>query len=377
MKSNSSGENSTPDYHIDHMTTALTLARRGLGNVWPNPAVGCVIVKDGKVVGRGWTQPTGRPHAETEALRRAGDLARGATAYVTLEPCNHEGQTPPCTDALIDARIKKVVVALQDSDPRVAGSGITRLKKAKIETQTGICQSEARDVNVGFFSRVELGRPYITLKTATTLDGRIALANGESQWITGENARHAAHGLRAIHDAVMVGSGTVIEDNPSLTCRLPGISNQRRPRIVLDGRLRTPVDSELVKSAQKAPVWIVISEGHSQEQIDQFRQKHVTMLEAPTGADGHHDLEWVIHTLGAKGLTRIMVEGGGQLAASLLRAEFVDQIAWFRAPAIIGDTGISAIGEIGLENLAEMPKFSRQSLSVIGDDTLEILRKTS
>ncbi len=377
MKSNSSRAEPAFDSHLDHMAAALRLARRGLGNVWPNPAVGCIIVKDGLVAGRGWTQPSGRPHAETEALRRAGKQAVGATAYVTLEPCNHEGQTPPCAEALIEAGIARVVVAVQDSDPRVAGLGIDRLKKAGIDTHVGTCQTAARQINAGFFSRIELGRPLITLKTAATLDGHIALANGESQWITGPPARHAAHGLRSTHDAIMVGSGTAIKDNPNLSCRLSGLSNDRRPRIVLDGRLRTPVDSELVTTASTMPLWIITTKGHPSDQLDKYRQKDVAVIEAPVGSVGQIDLEWIVLKLGARGLTRILVEGGGHLAASLFKAGFVDQIAWFRAPSVIGNSGISAIGEIGLEKLSEMPKFKRQSLIEFGDDTLEILTKIS
>lgn len=359
------------------MMSALGLARRGLGNVWPNPAVGCVLVKDGNIVGRGWTQPTGRPHAETEALNRAGEKAQGATAYVTLEPCNHHGQTPPCTEALIGAGVKKVFVATQDPDPRVSGQGLDRLQDAEIEIDTGICKKEADRVNAGFLSRIGLGRPFITLKTATTLDGRIALASGESQWITGESARRAAHGLRATHDAIMIGSGTSLKDNPNLCCRLPGVANDRRPRIVLDGRLRTPENSELVQSAHESPVWIIVAKDHAGDRIESYREKNVTIIEAPVGADGHPDLDWSIRELGARGLTRILVEGGGQLAASLLRGNFVDQLAWFRASSIIGQTGISAIGEIGLENLMEMPKFRRLSSTDVGDDRLEIFIKNS
>jgi diaminohydroxyphosphoribosylaminopyrimidine deaminase / 5-amino-6-(5-phosphoribosylamino)uracil reductase len=208
------------------MRSAIALARRGLGTVAPNPAVGCVIVNNGTVVGRGWTQPGGRPHGETEALRRAGDAASGATAYVSLEPCNHWGKTPPCTEALLEARIGRVVVACEDPDPRVSGSGIRRLREAGVQVDIGLCADEATELNEGFFHRIRDGRPLVTLKLATSLDGRIALRTGESQWITGPTARSWGHGLRARYDAIMVGLNTALADDPELTCRLPGLSGR-------------------------------------------------------------------------------------------------------------------------------------------------------
>src|SRR5437762_37728 len=239
------------------MGAALALARRGLGNVWPNPAVGCVIVKDGRVVGRGWTQPGGRPHAETEALARAGETARGATAYVTLEPCCHWGRTPPCADALIAAGLSRVVVALEDPDPRVAGGGLARLRAAGLAVETGLGATEASEINAGFFQRVRLGRPLVTLKLATSLDGRIATASGESRWITGPAARERAHLLRATHDAILVGTDTVLADNPQLTCRLPGLAEHSPVRVVIDRRVRIPLDAHLLAEARQIPSWVV------------------------------------------------------------------------------------------------------------------------
>tara|TARA_B100000315_G_scaffold223256_1_gene227906 strand:- start:26185 stop:27318 length:1134 start_codon:yes stop_codon:yes gene_type:complete len=375
VTTDSSGTLATDD-HTNHMKAALNLAQRGLGNVWPNPAVGCVIVQNGRVVGRGWTQPSGRPHAETEALQRAGELAKGATAYVTLEPCNHQGQTPPCSEALIAAGIKKTVIAAQDPDLRVAGTGITRLKEAGIEVQLGVCRYEADQLNKGFFSRVELSRPLFTLKIATTLDGKIATHSGESQWITGNLARRAAHRQRASHDGVMIGSGTALADNPSLTCRLPGISNEQRNRIVLDGRLRLPLDSQLVQTAGEVPVTVFTLPGDAakQERIKQLENNGVRVRIAPAEAP-QLDLEWVAKKLAENGLTRVFVEGGGTLAASLLKANIIDEIAWFRAPSVIGDDGLSAIDGLKLDKLAEMPTFTRKSLTQLGEDSLEILTR--
>ncbi len=216
------------------MRAALALARRGLGRVWPNPAVGCVLVRDDHVIGRGWTRAGGRPHAEAEALMRAGEAASGATAYITLEPCAHTGKTPPCAEALIGAGVKRAVIAVEDPDPRVSGKGIEMLKEAGMEVAIGIGEKEAKRLNAGFFSRITRGRPLITLKTATTLDGRIATGTGDSRWITGPGARRRGHMMRAMNDAVLTGIGTVLADDPSLTCRLPGLEDRSPVRIVVD-----------------------------------------------------------------------------------------------------------------------------------------------
>jgi len=243
------------------MGVALTLARRGLGSVWPNPSVGCVLVRDARFVARGWTQPGGRPHAETEALKRAGDAARGATAYVSLEPCAHHGATPPCADALVRAGIARCVAAVEDRDPRVAGRGLAALREAGVETTLGVCGAEAEDLNAGFFMRVRHGRPLVTLKLATSLDGRIATHAGHSQWITGEGARRRTHLLRAEHDAVMVGAATALADDPLLTCRLPGAEQRSPVRIVADGRMQLPLTARLVTSAASAPTWLITLDG--------------------------------------------------------------------------------------------------------------------
>lgn len=241
------------------MRAALSLARRNLGCVWPNPAVGCVLVRDGKVVGRGWTGRGGRPHAETEALARAGPAARGATAYVSLEPCDHHGETPPCSEALIAAEVARLVVAVEDPDPRVSGRGLKRLRAAGIDVEVagGALAEQARDLNAGFFLRVREGRPLFTLKTATTLDGKIATRTGDSRWITGAGARAVTHWMRAEHDAVLIGSGTALADDPDLTCRTPGLEDRSPVRIVADGRLRLPPESRLVATARDIPTWVL------------------------------------------------------------------------------------------------------------------------
>jgi diaminohydroxyphosphoribosylaminopyrimidine deaminase/5-amino-6-(5-phosphoribosylamino)uracil reductase len=356
------------------MRAALALARRGLGSAWPNPAVGCVLVKDGAVVGRGWTQPGGRPHGETEALRRAGEAARGATAYVSLEPCCHWGKTPPCTDALVAAGVARVVLPVEDPDPRVSGRGIARLKDAGVEVVTGVLADEARRLNEGFFRRINEGRPLVTLKLASTLDGRIATAEGESRWITGERARERAHLLRARHDAVMVGSNTVLADDPELTCRLPGLADRSPVRIVVDGRLRVPLTANLVVSAPTTPTWFVTLKGDAPERHRVFRDCGVELIEVAAAGETV-DLVAAFQELGKRGLTRVLVEGGAILAAAVLRAGLVDHIAWFRAPRLIGGDGVPAITAFGIDKLAATPRFARVAVEALGDDVLETFQR--
>ncbi len=356
---------------IHHMRAALGLARRGLGATWPNPAVGCVVVKDGRVVGRGWTQPGGRPHAETEALARAGALARGATAYVTLEPCSHHGKTPPCADALVAAGLARVVVASGDPDPRVSGTGIERLRAAGIAVATDCCAAEAAELNAGFFLRVREGRPLVTLKTATTLDGRIATHAGDSQWITGAPARAAGHRLRAEHDAIAVGSGTVLADDPMLTCRLPGLHGRSPVRVVFDSHLRLPLTSRLVASAREVPLWVVTLEGKDSVRRKAFEDCGVAIVPVPADADGNPHALAALRALGDRGVTRVLVEGGAHLSAALLRRGLVDRIAWFRAPMLIGGDGIPAAAGFGVDALDQAPRFRRLALAETGDDVFE------
>jgi diaminohydroxyphosphoribosylaminopyrimidine deaminase/5-amino-6-(5-phosphoribosylamino)uracil reductase len=357
-----------------HMNAALALARRGLGRVWPNPAVGCVIVKDGSVVGRGWTQPGGRPHAETEALGRAGASAAGATLYTTLEPCSHWGRTPPCADAVIQARIARVVAALEDPDPRVEGKGFARLRAAGIAVEIGLGAREAAEINAGFLMRQTAGRPFVTLKMATTLDGEIAMASGESRWITGEAARRRAHLMRGSHDAVMIGVGTALSDNPELTCRLPGMADRQPVRIVVDPGLRLPLTAKLVAGASRIPTWVVTRAGGDAARHEGFRAAGVVLIELPGNETGI-DLGDALQALGKQGLTRTLAEGGARLAAGLLRRDLVDRVAWFHAPAVIGNDGIGAVAALGLDKLASIPRFVRVALEPVGEDVLETLTR--
>jgi diaminohydroxyphosphoribosylaminopyrimidine deaminase / 5-amino-6-(5-phosphoribosylamino)uracil reductase len=364
-----------PVSDLQHMKAALALARRGLGSAWPNPTVGCVIVKGGRVLGRGWTQPGGRPHGETEALGRAAAEAKGATAYVSLEPCCHWGKTPPCTDALIAAGIRRVALPIEDPDPRVSGQGIARLREAGIAIETGLCAADATEINAGFFLRLRAGRPLVTLKLAASLDGRLATYTGESQWITGPWARQRAHLLRASHDAVMVGSNTVLSDDPLLTCRLPGLEQQSPARIVVDGRLRVPLTARVVAEAAKVPTWFVTLKGGDVSRREAFRSAGVELIEVPPTPDRTVDMSAALQELGQRGLTRVLVEGGATLAAVLLGAGVVDRLAWFHAPLLIGGDGIPAVAPLGIETLGEAPRFERIGLEQVGDDVLETLRR--
>ena len=353
----------------DFMIGALSLAARNLGDTWPNPSVGCVIVKDGAVIGRGWTQSGGRPHAETEALRRAGSAAKGADAYVTLEPCSHQGKTPPCADALIAAGIARVVVATIDKNPNVYGGGLKKLQDAGIAVEIGVCEAEARRLNAGFFLKIEQNRPLFALKTATTLDGRIALASGDSQWITGEAARDAGKSLRARYDAILVGSGTVLADNPMLTCRVPGYAGRPKVRIVMDRRGRTPPKSVIAATAREASTWIIAAKGADCAALEAQGAEIITV-------SGKDDAEFAVNAakeLANRGLTRVMIEGGGTVAAAFLKADLIDEIAWFRAPKVIGGDGTAGIGALGLGKLSESPAFKHREQLVFGADTLDFL----
>src|SRR4051812_16454497 len=271
------------------MALALTLGRRGLGNAWPNPAVGAVVVKDGRLAGRGWTQPGGRPHAEVEALRRAGDAARGATLYATLEPCSHHGKTPPCVDAIMAAGIARVVSALEDPNPKIAGEGHARLRAQGVAVDVGLGSDEALRAHAGHFRRVRDGRPHVTLKLAVSADGKAGLPGRRPVAITGEAARERVHLMRAMNDAVLTGIGTVLSDDPQLTCRLPGMEHRSPVRVVLDSELRQPPSSRLAATAARALDWTFVDETASQENERALTDLGVEVLRVP-GTNGRLDL---------------------------------------------------------------------------------------
>lgn len=350
------------------MQVALSLARRQLGQTHPNPSVGAVIVKDGNIIATGITANGGRPHAETIAIESAGNMAQGATLYVTLEPCSHHGKTPPCVDAIIAAKIKTVVIACRDKNPKVSGNGIAALRKAGIEIIENICEKEALEVNRSFFSVIEKQRPYIALKIATSLDGKIAypttchpalvarsganftdltynsrprnecgVTEDNIKWLTGEPARNYGHLLRSQHDAILTGSGTVIADDPILTCRLVGLEHRSPIRIVLDRNGKIPKNAKLLQDGHES--WVM----------------------------GHWSLEEVIAEITKRGITSILIEAGAKLTSAFLESGLVDKIYWFRAPIVIGEGGLSAA--TALEQLA---RFRQVEHIRLGDDSLEI-----
>lgn len=356
-----------------HMAHALALGRRGLGRVWPNPAVGCVIVADGRVVGRGWTGDRGAPHAETRALAQAGEAVRGATAYVSLEPCAHEGKTPPCVDALIGAGVARVVVPIEDPDGRVAGRGIERLREAGITVDVGLLADAAREAHAGFLMRVTEGRPIVTLKLAVTLDGRIATATGESQWITGKEARRVSHALRMSHDAVMVGAGTVRIDNPKLNVRGMGAVSQP-VRIVVCGSQTLPSRCRLLEKGEEAgPVWLAHGQGATE---DAKLWKLAGAIPVPVPASkGKVEATRLMQSLGTRGLTRVLCEGGGTLAASLLSAGLVDQLVVFSAGKVLGAESKPSVGTLGIGQLSMAPEFELAEQSRVGADIMHVWRR--
>jgi diaminohydroxyphosphoribosylaminopyrimidine deaminase/5-amino-6-(5-phosphoribosylamino)uracil reductase len=362
---------------MHHMRTALALGRRVQGKTWPNPAVGCVIVAGGRVVGRGWTQPGGRPHAETQALAQAAACARGATAYVTLEPCAHHGKTPPCADALVAAGVARVVVACGDPDPRVSGRGLANLREAGIEVQTGVMQSEAARDLAGFFSRLTQGRPEILLKLATSFDGRIATASGQSRWITGPGARRMVHAMRARHDAVVIGAGTARADDPILTVRGMGAVYQpaHQPvRVVVSRGLDLPLKSRLAASAREVPLWLVHGAKADRGAITRWQDLGATTIACSENAGGL-DMAAAMQALGAAGLTRVFCEGGGTLAASLLHADLVDRLVIFAAGLALGGDARAAVGALGLDALEAAPRYALDDVRVVGGDALSLWRR--
>jgi diaminohydroxyphosphoribosylaminopyrimidine deaminase / 5-amino-6-(5-phosphoribosylamino)uracil reductase len=354
---------------IRFMDLALALGRRGRGRTWPNPAVGAVIVKDGVIVGRGWTQPGGRPHAEVEALRRAGEAAREATLYVTLEPCSHFGKSPPCADAVIAAGISRVVSAIEDPNPEVAGEGHARLRAAGIAVEIGVGADEARRDHAGHISRMTQGRPHVMLKLALSADGKAAAAGRKPVAITGEVVRERVHLLRAESDAIMIGIGTALADDPMLTCRLPGMAKYSPVRVVADSLLRLPLNSRLVKSAYETPVWAIAGMSAPQEAEFRLLPLGVEVLRSPDSTD-RLDLKDALGFLSAKGITRLMVEGGPTLAAAMVKADLVDEAVLFHSDKVIGPDGIEALDAGASAMLKQRLKLA--ATEPLGPDRQEI-----
>ena len=357
-----------PDVERDSrlMEEAVALAESALGFTSPNPAVGCVIVAGGKIIARGATATGGRPHAEAVALAKAGARARGATAYVSLEPCAHFGQTPPCANALVEAGLRRVVIGCGDPFPKVRGKGIAILKKAGIAVTLGVMEDECRRINEGFFTRVEKGRPMVTLKLAMTLDGRIATSSGDSRWISGEESRALVHRWRRYSDAVMVGAGTVIADNPRLTCRDEG---GRDPyRIILDAKLRCDPRARVFTERSTASTILVTTPANYQEAHERYGSDKTEVLAMKT-VGGEIALAPLLHEFGQRGWNRVMIEGGAHLAASALRQKVVDRVAFFVAPKLLGG-GLSAIEGLGFQKMKDSLALDDLEVWQIGTDLL-------
>lgn len=356
------------------MQLALALGRRNLGRTWPNPAVGAVIVKDGTILARGWTQPGGRPHAEAEALRRARKAAQGATMYVTLEPCSHEGNTPPCADAIIRAGIARVVSALEDPNPEVSGRGHERLSAKGVAVEVGLGADEARRTHAGHIARVSLGRPHVILKLAISADGKAGLAGRKPAVITGEAARERVFQMRAAADAILVGIGTVLADDPQLTCRLPGMFERSPVRVVLDEQLSVPLATSVIATVRETPTWVFTSRRPSAIAEEILQQKGCKVFRVDDHRD-RLDLQQILKVLAENGITRLMVEGGPRVGASFVEADLVDELVLLRGEKTIGSDGIDPVEGLRLDTLTGRLKFlSRDKLAT---DTVEYFARAS
>jgi len=349
-----------------YMRLALELAACARGRTSPNPLVGAVLVRDGVIIGKGYHTRAGMPHAEIEALRDAGGDARGATLYVTLEPCCHTGRTGPCTEAVLAAGVKRVVAAMRDPNPLVSGRGLARLREAGVEVSEGVLEEEARRLNEVFIKYITTRTPFVALKTAMSLDGKIATRTGDSRWITGEESRLYVHKLRDIYDAILVGVGTVIKDDPSLTTRLP--EGGRDPvRVILDSRGRTPVGARVLKQESEAATVIAVTEAAPKENIAALAETGAKILVCGPGP--LVDLNVLLRTLAEQELTSILVEGGARVNASFLAAGLVDKVIWFIAPKIVaGETAPGPVGGEGVARMAEALELQNLALRRFADD---------
>jgi diaminohydroxyphosphoribosylaminopyrimidine deaminase/5-amino-6-(5-phosphoribosylamino)uracil reductase len=368
MRQDAGGHWSAHD--VEHMRLALALARRGLGRTRPNPPVGAVVVRGGRVVGSGWHRRAGTPHAEALALAQAGPAARGATLYLTLEPCTHTGRTPPCAPAVAASGVKRVVIATTDPNPVVRRRGVAALRRAGVQVETGLEAEAAEELIRGFARHVVSGRPFVRVKLAASADGRIATRTGASRWITGPEARRLVHRWRDEMDAVMVGADTVLADDPELTCRRAG---GRDPvRVVVDGSLRTPPAARVLH-AGRGPVWIATRVRHDARRARRLARSGAEIL--PVTAHGAHlDLGALLLTLGRRDITSLLVEGGSRLAAALIAGGHVDELCWFSAPLLIGGDGLPMIGSLGVRSLQGAYPLADLRVERVGEDLLHTAR---
>lgn len=360
---------STADHTF--MSRAIALAKRGWFSTLPNPRVGCVLVKDGVVVGEGWHERPGEPHAEVNALRAAGERARGATAYVTLEPCCHFGRTPPCADALIEAGVARVIAAMEDPNPKVAGGGLKKLRDAGIETASGLLEKAARELNPGFIKLMTTGRPRVRVKLAASLDGRTAMASGESKWITGETARHDVQRLRAEATGIVTGIGTVLADDPMLDVRLPEMTRQPE-RIVLDPALRMPAAARMFTGGGKVRVFAVEDDPGRREALTAAGAE----VETLAAGNGRIPLAALLERLAALGHTDVLVEAGATLAGAFLQQGLADELVLYLAPSLLGHEARPLVALPGMERLDQRLDFALRDVRVVGGDLrLDLARR--
>ena len=351
-----------------YMRKALALAETARGRTNPNPMVGALIVKDGVIVGEGWHHKAGTPHAEVHALRMAGEQAKGADIYVTLEPCSHYGKTPPCADAVVKAGLKRAVIAMQDPNPLVAGHGIEKLRSAGIEVKVGVCEQEAKALNEVFLKYIQTKRPFTVLKTAMTLDGKIATCSGKSQWISNAESRQYVHQLRDEYDGIVTGIGTVLKDNPMLNTRLENGEGHDPVRIILDSSLRIPEESRIVQTARNQRTIIACAPNPDASVKKVLEEAGIEILEIPQTEYGL-DLDVLMQELGKKEICSLLIEGGSQLDASFLEAKQVDKVYWFIAPKIFGGTTAPGpIGGIGIDAVEQAVQIENSTYKFFGGD---------
>ncbi|MBU0481169.1 MAG: bifunctional diaminohydroxyphosphoribosylaminopyrimidine deaminase/5-amino-6-(5-phosphoribosylamino)uracil reductase RibD [Proteobacteria bacterium] len=352
------------------MKLALIEARKGLGRTSPNPVVGAVVVRDDQVVAKGYHRRAGAPHAEAEALSKAGAAARGGTVYVTLEPCNHHGRTPPCTEKIIECGIRRVVVGMRDPNPLVAGGGNDYLAGRGIEVVSGVLEEDCLALNKPFLKHVQTGLPWVTMKAGVSIDGRIAARTGHSQWISGESARRRVHRLRDMYDAILVGSGTVLADNPSLTTRLPFGKGRDPLRVVLDSNLRTPPDAVLLTQKSDARTWIFCRDGADAGKKKCLEAAGAVVRQVKTDGDGFLALPDILLELGRQNVNSLLVEGGGRVHASFLKQRLYDQACLFVAPLFIGSEGLPVVGALGLDTVDQGVRFTTTRVRRLGEDVM-------
>jgi len=367
--------NNISEKDLQYLRLSLRLAERSLGTTCPNPSVGCVIVKGDELISLGQTQKGGRPHAEQIALKMAGPRSKGATAYVSLEPCAHKGKTPSCAELIIKADISRVVSTIEDPDLRVSGKGFQMLKDSGLNVNYGFLKKEALEVNSGFFSTIEKKRPLTILKLATTIDGKLGMLSGNSKWITSNYSRNYVHILRSSMDAVLIGKNTLLRDDPNLTCRIRGLEHKSPIRVVLDTKLSLNTNFNIFKTAKKVPTWIITTNTSKSKKIFLLKKLQVKIIFAKKNSSGQVDIDDALQKLAANGVTRLLIEGGAIVASNFIKSNLVDKLYCFRAPRIIGSKGLSSFSSLSINSLSKTPYYKSTVSRNIHEDSFEIYEK--